>query len=436
MSRLNKDLGIVQGAGLMSTSILGSGVFVVPAVAATIAGRWSILAWGILILLVMPVAFTFAMLGRKYPHAGGAAHMVGLAMGRRLEKLTAFLFLATIPVAIPASLILATGLWTALFELSSLSIFVIKLGILASTLILGLGGTRFSGNVQLCIALLVIGLMAFLWYGGDIRLSDFSLPLDDYSSIKSIIPALAVMFWCFVGIEAFTHMGEEFKRPDRDFPISLLLGVLIAGLVYGICSVAVIKFSAYGCVADNAGSVPTMVGCVLGWGGKWIAAIVGFLTCFASLNIYIQSFSKLLWSMADEGFLNCPGSKKLSQLSARKVPITALLVVVIASALSAAIFHYIDTSLENLICCANGNFVAVYLLAMLAGVKLLSGTQKVLAIISSLLCLLILTALGTDAVYMITAAVIFLCLDWFNRSTTIKKECFLAKACKSKNLRE
>ncbi|MDP0589166.1 MAG: L-methionine/branched-chain amino acid transporter [Candidatus Endonucleobacter bathymodioli] len=435
MNRLNKDLGIFRGAGLMSTSLLGAGVFVVPALAATIAERWSILAWGLLILLVIPVALTFAMLGRKYPHAGGAAHFVGLAMGHRLEKLTAFLFLASIPVAIPAGLILATGFWTALFELSSLSIFAIKLGILASILILGFGGTRFFGSLQLCIALLIIGLMAFLWYGGDIQLSDFSLPLDDYSSMKSIIPALAVMFWCFVGIEAFIHMGEEFKRPDRDLPIALLLGVLIAGLVYGICSVAVIKFSAYGCEADNAGSVPAMIGCVLGVIGKWIAAIVGFLTCFASINMYIQSFAKLLWSMADEGFLNFPGSRKLSLLSARKVPVTALLVVIIASTLSASISHYMNASLENLICSANGNFIAVYILAMLAGVKLLSGTQKILAVISLLLCLLILAALGTDAAYMVTVAMLFLCLDWLSiRSMTVKTECFLDETCRNRNL--
>ena len=54
------------------------------------------------------------------------------------------------------------------------------------------------------------------------------------------------MFWCFVGIEAFTHMGEEFKNPERDFPLALLFGVLLAGLVYWACSVAVLSFHAYG----------------------------------------------------------------------------------------------------------------------------------------------------------------------------------------------
>ena len=60
MSRLNKELGLLQGIALLSTSLLGTGIFVVPALAATAAGSASLWAWLILIALVLPVAFTFA----------------------------------------------------------------------------------------------------------------------------------------------------------------------------------------------------------------------------------------------------------------------------------------------------------------------------------------------------------------------------------------
>ena len=44
MSRLNKELGLLQGVGLLSTSLLGTGVFVIPALAATAAGEISLWA--------------------------------------------------------------------------------------------------------------------------------------------------------------------------------------------------------------------------------------------------------------------------------------------------------------------------------------------------------------------------------------------------------
>ena len=39
MSGLKQELGLAQGVGLLSTSLLGTGVFAVPALAALVAAR-------------------------------------------------------------------------------------------------------------------------------------------------------------------------------------------------------------------------------------------------------------------------------------------------------------------------------------------------------------------------------------------------------------
>ena len=64
---VEKDLGLWQGMGLLATSLLGTRIFVVPATAALAGGRASLWAWLLLIALVLPIAFTFARLGRRYP---------------------------------------------------------------------------------------------------------------------------------------------------------------------------------------------------------------------------------------------------------------------------------------------------------------------------------------------------------------------------------
>ncbi len=92
MSGLKQELGLAQGIGLLSTSLLGTGVFAVPALAALVAGNNSLWAWPVLIILVFPIAIVFAILGRHYPSAGGVAHFVGMAFGSRLERVTGWLF--------------------------------------------------------------------------------------------------------------------------------------------------------------------------------------------------------------------------------------------------------------------------------------------------------------------------------------------------------
>ncbi|MBX4390082.1 hypothetical protein K4H03_28805, partial [Mycobacterium tuberculosis] len=51
----------------------------------------------------------------------------------------------------------------------------------------------------------------------------------------------------------------------------------------------------------------------------WVACVIGYLACFASLNIYIQSFARLVWSQAQHK----PHSY-LARLSPPQIPLNAL----------------------------------------------------------------------------------------------------------------
>ncbi len=407
MSRLNQELGLLQGIGLLSTSLLGTGIFVVPALAATTAGEASLWAWMLLIALVLPVAFTFAQLGRRFPHAGGAPHLIGRAFGARMERLSALLFLAVLPVGLPAALNIASGFWHALFDLSRAQDLAIQLGTLAAMLLLGQRPAKASSLIQGAIAVAIIGTIALIWRVGD--LPTISQPLlPPISGSWHLLPAaLGVMFWCFVGIEAFTHMGEEFKNPERDFPLALLFGVLLAGLVYWACSVAVLSFHAYGDVQTDAASLPRLLDHLLGEKARWLAATVGYLACFASMNVYMQGFARLIWSLADEGKL--PNS--LAQRNAHGVPARALLLVLLSCAVCASLAVLLNLTVDDLIRYANGNFVVIYLLSMAAGAVLLRGIWRWLAVFSALLCSSVLVMLGMDAGYALGLLAVLGLLD-------------------------
>lgn len=395
MGRLNKELGLLQGTGMMATSLLGTGIFVVPAVAASIAGTSSLWAWLLLMVLVLPVAFTFARLGQCYPHAGGAPHLIGRALGPAMEKLAAFLFLAVLPVGLPAALTLTAGFWHALFALSDAQDLLIQVGTLGLILLLGSRKSSASGLVQLLIALAIVLLLLAIWWAGELLPARPAFPALAQVQWGLMPAALAVMFWCYVGLEAFTHMGEEFRNPQRDFPLALLFGVLLAGLVYLGCALAVIKFGVFGDELTNATSIPVLMAGLFGEHARWAAALVGYLACFASINIYVQGFARLLWSLADEGKL--PAG--LARRNRHGAPFTALAWVIGACVLCVMVAWLFRLPLEVLIRYANGNFILVYLLAMVAGVKLLSGVYRGLALLGSLLCLGVFVSLGMEAAY-------------------------------------
>lgn len=396
MSGLKQELGLAQGVGLLSTSLLGTGVFAVPALAALVAGNNSLWAWPALIILVFPVAIVFAVLGRHFPSAGGVAHFVGMAFGPRLERVTGWLFLSVIPVGLPAALHIATGFGQALFGWHDQQLLYAELATLAIVWWVGSRGASSSANLQTLVAVLIVALIVAIWWAGEIRLADIPFPPVTAVDHSQLFAALSVMFWCFVGLEAFAHLASEFRQPERDFPRALMIGLVLAGTVYWACTVLVLHFNAYGEETAAAASLPGIVVTLFGVKALWIACVIGYLACFASLNIYIQSFARLVWSQA----LYKPESR-LARLSERQLPLNALNVVLGCCVVSTLCIYVLDINLDALIVYANGIFIMIYLLCMLAGCRLLKGRFKALAMVGGLLCLLLLAMVGWKSVYAI-----------------------------------
>lgn len=413
MPRLKKELSLWQGVGLLATSLLGTGIFVVPATAAALAGRTSLWAWLVLIGLVLPMAFTFARLGRRYPHAGGVPHLIGQAFGPSAERYAAFLFIAVLPVGLPAALNIAAGFWHSWFALGPPQLWAIQILTLLGIGLLGIRSAGASGHLQLAIAVALAGLTGGILVSSQLHWQDVQAPWPDASDWSPFSQALGVIFWCFVGIEAFAHMGEEFRNPQRDYPLALVLGVLLAGLIYAVHSVVLLKFGLYGSAAQNARAVPDLLAKLYGPTARSLVAGLGYLSCFACINIYLQGFARLIWSMADEGKL----PRSLAQLNGQGAPFRALLVILLACGLTVTLSFVGGFSIDELIRYANGNFVMVYLLTMLAGYRLLSGAGRWLAGLSVLLCLFVLLTLGIQLLYVLLLTVGYLGFRYWHRWT-------------------
>ncbi len=396
MAGLKQELGLAQSVGLLSTSLLGTGVFAVPALAAFVAENNSLWAWPVLIALVFPIAIVFAILGRHFPSAGGVAHFVGMAFGPRLERVTGWLFLSVIPVGLPAALHIAAGFWQAMFGWHGWQLLMAELITLALIWLVGTRGAGSSANLQSLVAVLIVALIVAIWAFGDLTLAEIPFPAPADVQPSALFAALAVMFWCFVGLEAFAHLASEFRHPERDFPRALMIGLLLAGSVYWACTVLVLHFNAYGADRAAAASLPAIVVQLFGVKAQWVACIIGYLACFASLNIYIQSFARLVWSQAQ-----WKPQSALASLSKKQLPMNALNAVLGCCVVCTVAIYALEINLDALIVYANGIFIMIYLLCMLAGCRLLKGRYKALAVIGSLLCLMLLAMVGVKSLYAI-----------------------------------
>ena len=400
MSRSNPQLGLFGGLVLLATSLLGSSVFVVPVLGVQIAGQSSLTSWLILIAFMVPMAMVFGQLGRSYPHAGGVSHWTARAMGPKAEWVIAMVLISVIPVGLPAALLLTMIFLERLFEIPKPWDLLAQLSVLAAVYSLNRAGVRASAWVQTAIILGSLSFIATLAFSTPVQ-TQASLP--ELGPIAPIAQAAGLMLWCFLGLEIVANLAEEFRNPERDIPWVVVGGVMLAGLVYYLCAATLLSA---GFESVESDALLQLASDRLGPVGLQLLSVFGFLACFASLNTYLNGFSRGLWSLADEGKLPA----WLTHRSAKQVP-TAALNLIAAVCFCATLLFYTDwLDLAELITLANAHFVLVYLAAMISAVILLQGLGRWIAVLGTLCCAGGFIALGSAAVYglVVLAALIVL----------------------------
>ncbi|MFP1979866.1 L-methionine/branched-chain amino acid transporter [Lonsdalea quercina] len=416
MSEQCGKLSLHQGVGFLVSTLLGSGVFIVPAMVAGLVGPWAWLAWLSMTLLVLPVVFTFALLGRQFPHSAGTAHFVELAYGHRLRQSISWLYLSVIPIGPPVAVITGANYLVYCLSLPPVYCGYFALLMLSLILIVNTFNVTLSGNVQFGITVLTaLVLISAIVVG--LTETPNAAPQVIPTGGDSLLPffrAMGIIFWCFVGIEAVAHLAPEFASPERDFPRTMVISLTIALSLYCLLSYTVLRFSAFGNEVDNISSLPRLIGQAFGRTGAIVTGLMGFLTCLAAVNLYIISFTRLIVSMKGEGAL----SRFLAYRNRFHTPVVATLFAVLPVAITVALKYGCSIGLESLIACANGVFVMIYLAASLSACRLLRGHQRVVALLASLFCLGVACVIGDNMRYAVVITLLaFVLSSWRQRQT-------------------
>ncbi|MGZ4123146.1 MAG: amino acid permease, partial [Tumebacillaceae bacterium] len=144
--QLKKTIKLPQLVALYVGAVLGSGILLVPGLAAEMAGPASLIAWGIMTLLVLPMGLTMGLLSARHPSAGGVSHFVTLAFGERWGSLIGWFFLLSPPIGVPICGMTAAGYVGAAFGLGMKGQIVVAALVLLVALLTNWFGMQVAGQ--------------------------------------------------------------------------------------------------------------------------------------------------------------------------------------------------------------------------------------------------------------------------------------------------
>lgn len=227
--------------------VLGSGIYVlIGLVAAAVGGAfWIAFALGVSVAAITGAAY--AELVTKYPQAAGSSLYVNKAFGNR--PLTFLVTVSFLAASMAASGSLAVGFASYFSELWSappaLLVSLVFVALLVAVNFIGITESVWMNmlmtfvEVAGLLIVLVIGIVYIAQGDADFGvLTEVDVSGDYGSPALAVLAGISFSFFAMTGFENTANVAEETIDPYKAFPRSLVGGMVVAGLVYVLVSMA------------------------------------------------------------------------------------------------------------------------------------------------------------------------------------------------------
>ncbi|MDQ4215447.1 APC family permease [Microbacterium sp. ASV81] len=360
-------LGLAQGIALYLASVLGTGLLVLPGLAAKTAGPASLVAVAVITALAIPLAGAFAALAARHPDPGGVASYARRALGPTAARATGYWFLFGVAAGGPVVAVLGARYIATAVGIDTAGIPWLALAFLVAPLAANMFGVRLTGWLQLALTGLLLAVVVVV--------VALAAPAARPENLTPFLPhgwggvgtAIVMFVWAFAGWEVGTHISGEFARPRRTIPLATAVTLILAGACY-----LALQLVTVGALGARAGKGDVVLLDLAEAGGiraaPTLIGVVSAVVALGVLNVYLAAFGKLGASLAVNGDLPLWFAKGVGSGA---VPRRALLLSGGLVGIYFVIAAATGFDLQPFILVHTASMVAVYTIGMVAAIRIL-----------------------------------------------------------------
>lgn len=307
---LPRVLGKFDLVSLTLGGVIGSGIFIVPALVFTQTGGHlgpALLVWTVGGLLSLLGALTYAELAAMKPESGGIYVYIRDAFGGFLAFLYGWAMFLVIGSATVATLAVAFAAYLQqLVPLSPFAAKAVAVGMIAVLAFFNVIGTRHSANLQnwtTAIKVIAILVMSALLIAGGDELGDagFMPPRVETSLLFGIGAAMLGVLWAYEGWHYVTFSAGEVIDPQRNFPRGIIIGTAALIGIYLLANVAYVAALGLERSASSERIASEAVTAILGPGAGKLVALAILVSMFSAANATVLCGTRVYYAMAKDG---------------------------------------------------------------------------------------------------------------------------------------
>lgn len=330
---LPRTLGLKDLFLIVVGTVIGSGIFIVPATVLTQTDGRLGLALGVWLLagvLSLLGALTYGELGAADPEAGGLYVYVRDAFGPFPAFLYGWTLFFVISSGSVATLAVAfTGYLGSLVPLEGITTRLVPVAMIATVGAVNILGTRRGSALQNWTTLLKVGailLMSVLLIalgsggegvegvagaagagGGSGSPGDAGAgagggaPLLSLATLSAVGLAMIGVLWAYEGWQYATFSAGETKDPRRTFPLAIGAGTAALIVIYLLANVGYVSALGVEAASQSTSIAADAVRVLLGPGAAALIAVAILVSMFSAANGLTLTAPRAYFAMARDG---------------------------------------------------------------------------------------------------------------------------------------
>lgn len=298
--KLTRSLGRWDMTAIVINTIIGAGIFGLPAKVYAAIGSYSLIAFVMCALIVGLVVFCYAEVASRFSATGGpylyAKEAFGGAVGFEVGWLYWIVRVATF-AANCNLLVTYLGFFIPGANEGPLRIIFVTLVVVIITVVNLLGVKESAVMTNIFTVGKLLPLFVFVAVGAFfVAPANFTFEVvPEYSAFSS---AVLLLIYAFVGFEASVVIAGETKEPGKTIPFGLIIGLAVVTVLY--IAIQIVAIGTLPGLATSEKPIADAASSFLGPLGAAFITVGVLISIFGNLNVGVLSSTRLLFAMAEQ----------------------------------------------------------------------------------------------------------------------------------------
>lgn len=309
-TKLKRVLGFPASYGAaVGLVVSGTAMFSVGNVGA-ISGNATFICAAIALIPMMAAAFAFGELTAMVPGGGMISDYTVPALGRFWATFALLSGYVVLIAADGGTQLVMGGL--AMEQMTGIPQPIVSGVLLLIIIAVNIFGVEFYGRAEASVTIIMMIVYCIMAIAGTAGLGETLGVAEVIPENAGLLPeggwpvvfgAVGTTIWFFIGFEFACPMAEENKKPYKNIPYGLILGLITIYVVDIIFIAGAVRYTDLSIMIESSVPHVDAATAVLGyWGGITMSGLT-IAASFTTGNAYVSALPRMLYGMARENLV-------------------------------------------------------------------------------------------------------------------------------------